>query len=589
MRLEEKDNSLPLSEKRADFGKTNKERSTPLTRLWIAAVALALLFLIGPVRLIREMRAMAPSAVYTASKVCPLLEKLKPGRDSDLSDVTFFHTDSYRKKSIRLWSDAVRIPTSNFDDLADVRIDPRWNVFYNFSAFLVESFPAVAAAARIEKINVHGLVFTLEGSNGNLQPLILAGHQDVVPVPDETASRWTYPPFEGFFDGEFLWGRGASDCKNNVIGIFEALEALLVKGFKPRRTIIIALGFDEETGGAQGAAKLGQYLLSKLGSKSVFMLVDEGGLGVQERYGSRFALPSTGEKGSADVVIELDAIGGHSSVPPRHTAIGIAAELITDIEKDEYPLNVLPESPYFHQLQCEARWSKHMDRTLRSNILKLQLDPKAKKNAIEALSRDITSKVLMSTTQAIDIVHGGFKINALPEKVTIQINHRISYEHSLDKLKKRLQDVVSKIADKYSLDVEAFGTSVKEKKHSVGKFTVYTSLELSPAPMTTTVENPSWDLLAGSIRFVFEDFAEYSSSVESIDPEVFVSPSCMTGNTDTRYYWNLTDNIYRFTPIRQDQRLNPHAVDERVSLTGHIEGVAFFYTLIQNVDEYDGN
>lgn len=124
-------------------------------------------------------------------------------------------------------------------------------------------------------------------------------HQDVVPVPPETVDRWTYPPFSGQFDGEFIWGRGASDCKNNLIGIMEAMETLLTLETKwqPKRTIIAAFGFDEEISGWHGAKYIAGYLEEKLGHGGVEMVVDEGGLGLADMWGRRFALPGLGEKG----------------------------------------------------------------------------------------------------------------------------------------------------------------------------------------------------------------------------------------------------------------------------------------------------
>ena len=112
-------------------------------------------------------------------------------------------------------------------------------------------------------------------------------------------------------------------------------------------------------------------------------------------------------------------------------------------------------------------------------------------------------------------------------------------------------------------------------------FNVTDDSPLSPAPLTFPYGNPTWDILGGTIKHVFEDFASFSKAVT-------VAPSCMTGNTDTRHYWDLSDNIYRFTPIRQDMRLNAHAIDERVALDAHIEGVVFYYELIRNADAFSG-
>lgn len=158
-------------------------------------------------------------------------------------------------------------------------------------------------------------------------------HFDVVPVPKETYSRWTYPPFSGTIDekGEFVYGRGASDCKDLMTAQYEAISLLLQSGFQPRRTIILAHGNDEETTGRNGARKLAPYLESLYGKDPMFMIVDEGDSS-ERLFGSAFALPGVAEKGYLDVEVAVGVKGGHSSVPPRHTGIGIAAEAIQAIE-----------------------------------------------------------------------------------------------------------------------------------------------------------------------------------------------------------------------------------------------------------------
>ena len=85
-------------------------------------------------------------------------------------------------------------------------------------------------------------------------------HQDVVPAA--SLSRWSHPPFEPYYDGQFLWGRGSSDCKNNLIGILSDVESLLEQAWKPHRTLVLAFGFDEETGGIRGAAGISQSELN---------------------------------------------------------------------------------------------------------------------------------------------------------------------------------------------------------------------------------------------------------------------------------------------------------------------------------------
>jgi Gly-Xaa carboxypeptidase len=70
---------------------------------------------------------------------------------------------------------------------------------------------------------------------------------------------------------------------------------LLREGFKPKRTIVLAFGFDEEASGTQGAGFLAPYLEKTYGIDGIAMIVDEGGR-IMEEYGALLAAPAVGEK-----------------------------------------------------------------------------------------------------------------------------------------------------------------------------------------------------------------------------------------------------------------------------------------------------
>lgn len=160
-------------------------------------------------------------------------------------------------------------------------------------------------------------------------------HQDVVPIADP--SDWTYPPFEGHFDGEWIWGRGSSDCKNVLIGLLSSAEDLLSQNWQPQRTVVFAFGFDEESHGFLGAGSIAPALEEKYGKDSFEFILDEGGMGLQSLGGESgsdddiiYALPGVGEKGSLDLILDLAVPGGHSSIPPAHTGVGIMSEIGAD-------------------------------------------------------------------------------------------------------------------------------------------------------------------------------------------------------------------------------------------------------------------
>ncbi|KAA8900765.1 hypothetical protein TRICI_006144 [Trichomonascus ciferrii] len=519
-----------------------------------------------------------------SEEVCPQADRLVP--QDQFGDISRFNTAEYRDYSLSVYAGSVRVPTEVYDDMGPVDEDPRWNIFSNFREYLKGAFPLVYEEAKVERVAEHGLLFTLEGRDESLKPLLFMAHQDVVPVPEETIPRWTYPPFSGHFDGKYVWGRGSNDCKNDLIGILEALNALLEQGFEPRRTILASFGADEESGGYRTSRFLGKEILNRYGEDSILMIVDEGGA-VEEIDGNLIANPSTGEKGNIELHVTINTKGGHASIPPDHTGIGIASEFIEMVESQPFEPVLTEKSPFFLTAQCMAKVDDSMPKQLRQDIFNMGHSCRANHRAIHELHKNKMYRYLMQTSQAVDIIHAGVKINALPEEVNVFIDSRIGVESDSSEVKNKMNNHAKQLAEKYNLKVEAFGETICDytsEEENGGTLTIDTSSEtLEPAPVTQTIGNPTWDLLAGTARHVLEDFLGNDGE------PVTVAPGIMTGNTDTKHYWPLTRSIYRFNPTRRSMAFNEHSIDEHVDLDTHIEGVAFYYDLIRNVDQSDAN
>jgi Gly-Xaa carboxypeptidase len=163
--------------------------------------------------------------------------------------------ETYSALAAKRLSKAVQINTESFDNLPTNASDPLFDKHYAFSHFLETEYPKLfSEPIKHEYVNTHGHLFTWQGSNPSLKPIVLLAHIDTVPVLPATVDQWTYPPFEGKISvnassstpGTWIWGRGVSDCKNSVLGIYGSLERLVTEGFKPERTILVANGFDEE-------------------------------------------------------------------------------------------------------------------------------------------------------------------------------------------------------------------------------------------------------------------------------------------------------------------------------------------------------
>lgn len=487
-------------------------------------------------------------------------------------NTTQFLTEGYRDLSAELLGGAIRIPTESFDDMSlDPKKDPRFEIFSDFHVYLNKSFPRVSE--HVETVNEYGLLYTIPGTRSDLKPVILMAHQDVVPVNPSTVDQWLHPPFSGFFDGQFIWGRGASDTKNSLVAILEATESLLVQGWEPNRSILISFGFDEELDGNRGAEALAAEILARYGPDSIHFIVDEGS-GLSFDYGALFALPSVAEKGYADIYLSVETPGGHSSMPPDHTGIGIAAEVVTRIETlDLFEPNMDENNPIVPQLGCYAAFAPSLDPKTRRKWAAISSSSKERDALSREFSRDRRQKTYVSTTQAVDIIEGGVKVNALPEMVQVTTNYRINVDSSVEAVTDRFVQLAATVAEKYGLGLMRNNESILAET-PVGLLRVKNGQSLEPITSSPT-SGPIWDLLGGVTRHIFE-------TVLGEGP-LYFSPTLSTGNTDTTHYLQLTRNIYRYTPALE-KGSNAHTVNEHISMDDHIAVVMWYYELLQLID-----
>ncbi|KAI9731034.1 MAG: hypothetical protein M1834_005497 [Cirrosporium novae-zelandiae] len=499
--------------------------------------------------------------------VCPLALKIKAPNDGLHPPLDFITDDAVRALQVERLSKAVRIPTVVTDDMNDP-YDSRFDSFIQFHTLLRKLFPISHSYAQLEHVNRLGLVYTFNGTSKTLKPIMLTAHQDVVPTDDP--SDWTYPPFKGYFDGKWMWGRGAVDCKNNLIGLLSVMEDLISQGWTPKRTVVLAFGYDEESGGL-GAASIAEFLEERYGHYGFELILDEGGMGLETIGDIVYALPGVGEKGAVDFHLALSVKGGHSSVPPSHTGIGIISEIIYELERQDLFFPRLgKEHPTRRTLECQTRYSPDFVEPWLASALASD-DFTGVAEAI-ARSRGITDRFKFQTSQAVDVIGGGVKVNALPEKIFTNVNYRVALHETVGMLRDRAVKIISPIVAKYNLTFSAFEDGVSDEPvNHLAMSVLAHSLEVAPVSPTDVHNNHTWARFSGVARSVFE-------SVPSLKGKtVVVSGDIMTGNTDTSRYWNLTQNIYRWSPSRTGTRVNAHTVNERLDMQTHVEVMMFYY------------
>ena len=211
--------------------------------------------------------------------------------------------------------------------------DPQREKFLGFHRLLAELFPLVHE--KLEKTEIDGnLLFYWKGKSSE-RPVVLMGHQDVVPAEGE----WLHEPFSGDIEDGKLWGRGSADTKCSVMAFFQATEELLQEGYVPEQDVYLSSSCTEEIGG-DGCPKLVEEL-SRRGVKP-FLVCDEGGAIVQEPIGGvkgHYAMVGVLEKGRGGLRLTARSNGGHASYPPKNSPIARLAKFVARVEKKD-PMRV---------------------------------------------------------------------------------------------------------------------------------------------------------------------------------------------------------------------------------------------------------
>ncbi|KAG6374707.1 hypothetical protein JVT61DRAFT_4077 [Boletus reticuloceps] len=478
-------------------------------------------------------RGWGSESIARLDDLCPQVEGLTPAKHEALLqslDQEFGSTE-FKLKVYESLGGAVRVPTESYDDLGLPSEDPRWEIETKFHEYLESRFPKVHANLKRTKVNTYALVYEWKGTE-NVKPLLLAAHMDVVPVNPATYDDWINPPYSGYYDGEWIWGRGSCDDKPGVIGSLTAIETLLERGFEPSRTVLLAFGIDEEAGGKVGAGAINKYLIETYGPDSIAMIVDEGG-GYDDLGGTVFATPAVAEKGYMDIRMDVLTPGGHSSRPPKHTGIGILADLITELEVHPHEPELVRGRTYHQGLECRAKYDTSFPVSMRKLVQQSQTsDAKLRELQDLLIDFDPMFYAMSGTTQAIDLVGGGVKVNALPEAVWAIANYRIVDHSSPAELTDRFIDTTLPVAAKHNMTLEAFGKMVGSQGPSWGTIRLSDAFDsaLIPAPVTPTTGSRPYELLSGTIRSTLQTHLRK----DGFPMTAVVSPGLMTGNTGKR-------------------------------------------------------
>ena len=441
-------------------------------------------------------------------------------------------------------SDAIRFKTIAGKDPETTDYEP----FFAFHAFLKERYPLLHEKLELTVLNRAALMFLWKGSAEGLDPIALLAHQDVVPISEGTLGDWTHPPFDGVDDGEFIWGRGALDMKNHLIGVLEAVETLLAEGFQPQRDVYLLLGNNEEVMCANennGACVMNKYLAEK--GVHLDCIIDEGGailpVNIKGVINKELAGIGVAEKGYADIEVAVHAKGGHSSQAPNHTALGKLANVIRDIENHQFKAKI---SPMLMQLFDQI--GRNVSFPVRMVTCNLRL----LKPALEyGLSYVPAAASMMRTTTGVTMASGSPQANVLPQRAAAVVNFRIYPGQTVEDVLVHLKKVI-----RYKKDVE---------------------INLLPGWKNPSAVSPT-DSRA---------FEKIGMICRSMNPNTIVAPYLVMGGTDACHYQDVCENIYRYSPfcVSTSLLLTTHGTNERIPVSSLEAGVAFFKRFIRELSK----
>lgn len=405
--------------------------------------------------------------------------------------------------------------------------------FLGFHKLLEELFPLVHQY--LEKTEIDGsLLYYWKGKHSD-RPLVLMGHQDVVPAD----GTWEHAPFSGDIADGKVYGRGSADTKCSVMAFFQAVEELLKTGFVPEQDVYLSTSNTEEVGG-DGCPKLVEEL-KRRGVKP-FLVNDEGGSIVTEPMAGivgNYAMIGVLEKGQGNLLLSAKSNGGHSSYPPKNSPIVRLSNFLTELNKHS-PMKSGMNRQAKEMFSAMAPYGPFYLRLLFGNLwlfgpLLVALMPSISPQAA----------ALLRTTVAPTMQSGSDGYNVLPQEATLTLNLRYIPHQGME----ASNAAIERLAKKYDLSVKVIDA--------------YDYCD----PVDTNSD---------AFRLVEEVIGD-------VFPNLPIIPYVMTGGTDARNYQQICDACIRFSPVVYGpaQMKGMHGLNECLDTCSLPGAVDYYQALIR--------
>lgn len=380
------------------------------------------------------------------------------------------------------------------------------------------------------------VIVRMEGSSKSLKPILLMAHLDVV---EALRADWSLDPFTLTEKDGFFYGRGTSDIKGGATTLVEALLRMKREGFRPKRTMILALTAGEEGGGGyNGMTWLIQNHRDLIDAEFA-LNVDSGDPLLKNGKPFLRAL-QTSEKFYQSFALEVTNKGGHSSLPTPDNAIARLADGIGRVARFHFPVRLTETTRAYLEgsAKFESAGTAADMRTIAAN-------PTDSAAAVR-LSTSPFYNAQLRTTCVPTMIEGGHAPNALPQRARAIVNCRILPGETVRDVQATLVRVVA--------DDSVLLTTVDDG----------TRQPAAASPLRADVMTP----LQTVTRRLWGDLP--------------VIPQMETGATDGSPLREAGIPTYGVSGIFLDMNdIRAHGRDERIIVKSFYDGVEYIYQLVR--------
>jgi acetylornithine deacetylase/succinyl-diaminopimelate desuccinylase-like protein len=381
-----------------------------------------------------------------------------------------------------------------------------------------------------------GLIARIKGSDPTAQAMLLVDHIDVVTARRED---WSRDPFRLVEEGGYFIARGVIDDKALSAIWVDSFIRLKREGFRPRRTIKLALSCGEESGEAvNGVAWLLQHRREAV---SAAFALNEGGYGITDGKGRPLALYlAVGEKHSQNFTIEARNPGGHSSRPRDDNALYDLADALGAIRRLRFPIRLnATNQGYFAHMGPIV--DGEMGRAM-AVVGSGASDPAA----LAIVTKDVTYNAMLRTTCVATMAEAGHAPNALPQRARATIQCRLFPGEKVTDVEAQLRTAIGNPA--------IILTQERGKDDAVAV----------PPPLDPAIIGPAEEVARAHF------------------PGIPVVPNLLTAGTDGRYLSAAGIPTYGAPGIFLDPDGNgAHGVNERIRVKSVYEGRDYLHALLK--------